>query len=212
MGQFQSARMPSERLEEEETARLLGWEAGQEVAASPPRILEQLATASGRQVDAAQASGPEVAVLEAEAEVEAKAELRATEAIEEFKKQMAKMGMLETFEAECDKHKVLKEEVKKERKKKVKEEGGRTCDYKDCEEKGKERCSGCNFAYYCSKECQVKAWGEHKEECKETKKEFKTVLVRKEEVFPPGHPLFDPVRNTVTQGAFRVRVGGGKFI
>merc|ERR1712129_77883 len=53
--------------------------------------------------------------------------------------------------------------------------------------------------------CQVKAWGEHKEECKEIRKEFKTVLVTKAN-FPPDDLLYDPVMNTVTQGAFRVQV------
>ena len=133
-----------------------------------------------------------------------------SEAKKKFYENLAEMGVLDEVEAEVKKQKVLKEEAKGERKKKAKEEGGRTCDYKDCEEKGKERCAGCNFAFYCGKECQVKAWGEHKEECKEIGKEFKTVLVRKRN-FPPDHPFYDPVMNTVTQGAFRVQVSGGNL-
>jgi len=125
-----------------------------------------------------------------------------SEAKKKFYENLAETGALDEYKAEVEKLQVLKEEAKEERKKKVKEEGGRTCDYKDCEEKGKERCAACNFAYYCGKECQVKAWGEHKEECKEIGKEFKTVLVRKAEL----PPWYDPVMNTVTQGAFRVQV------
>ena len=123
--------------------------------------------------------------------------------VDEFMKQ-APVGVM----AELMKSMELNGKVKEERKQKAMEEGGRMCNNQDCQKKGKERCAGCNFAFYCGKECQVKAWGEHREECKEIRKEFKTVMVRKAEA-PPGHTMFDPVLNTVTKGAFRVQVTAG---
>ena len=128
--------------------------------------------------------------------------------LDDFNEQMAKMGALNELVAEFEKNVVLKEEAKDERKKNAMEEGGRICSFKDCKEKGKQRCVGCNFAFFCSKECQRKGWGEHREECKEIKEEFKTVVVRKVDVLPPGHPMYDPVLNTVAQGAFRIQVSG----
>ena len=39
---------------------------------------------------------------------------------------------------------------------------------------GNRRCTGCFEANYCSKKCQVKAWGEgHRSECKEVRKQYR---------------------------------------
>jgi len=51
------------------------------------------------------------------------------------------------------------------------------------EEKNK-RCTGCFMVWYCSRECQLKAWEEHKEECSKAKKEYKPVkLTRDKNMF-----------------------------
>jgi hypothetical protein len=51
----------------------------------------------------------------------------------------------------------------------IKEEHGgqnlASCDY--CQKSGSDlqKCSGCKIAFYCSREHQKKAWGEHKIQC-----------------------------------------------
>ena len=40
---------------------------------------------------------------------------------------------------------------------------------KICCKKASSCCSGCRYAYYCSRNCQVKNWKEHKEICEEIK-------------------------------------------
>ena len=34
-----------------------------------------------------------------------------------------------------------------------------------CEQQADQRCSGCKKVYYCSRECQIKHWGDHKVNC-----------------------------------------------
>ena len=36
----------------------------------------------------------------------------------------------------------------------------------DCGEPAKQRCSKCKGEWYCSRECQLKKWKEHKKMCK----------------------------------------------
>ena len=36
---------------------------------------------------------------------------------------------------------------------------------------GTKKCMGCRAAWYCSRECQVSAWGVHKRACKRAQKE-----------------------------------------
>ena len=123
--------------------------------------------------------------------------------VDEFMKQ-APVGVM----AELMKSMELNGKVKEERKQKAMEEGGRMCNNQDCQKKDKERCAGCNFAFYCGKEWQRKAWGERREECREIRMKFKTLGLRKLEASPPGHPMFGPVLNAVTQGDFRLHVTG----
>ena len=43
------------------------------------------------------------------------------------------------------------------------------CHNLDCKKIGSHTCAGCNFAIYCSKECQVNHWDAHKPVCKAKK-------------------------------------------
>ena len=36
----------------------------------------------------------------------------------------------------------------------------------ECGEAAKQRCSKCKGEWYCSRECQIKKWKQHKEMCK----------------------------------------------
>ena len=59
--------------------------------------------------------------------------------------------------------------------KKKKEEASNQESYKRCAVCKKEtlkRCSGCFLSWYCSKECQLSGWEDHKQECKERKAEY----------------------------------------
>ena len=40
------------------------------------------------------------------------------------------------------------------------------------------RCTGCFLVYYCGAECNRAAWGEHKIECRETRREFAVFALR----------------------------------
>ena len=52
---------------------------------------------------------------------------------------------------------------------------------------GNRRCTGCFEANYCSKKCQVKAWGEgHRSECKEVRKQYREVILHTEIAGPDG--------------------------
>jgi len=44
-------------------------------------------------------------------------------------------------------------------------------------ENGNKRCSGCYLIWYCSRDCQVGHWDQHREECKVTQAEYKTFYV-----------------------------------
>ena len=46
----------------------------------------------------------------------------------------------------------------------------RTCNF--CKKETSKRCSGCLLVWYCSKECQTAGWEDHRQECKEIKKEY----------------------------------------
>lgn len=34
-----------------------------------------------------------------------------------------------------------------------------------CNKEAEKKCSRCEVAFYCSRECQIKDWGNHKEKC-----------------------------------------------
>ena len=109
------------------------------------------------------------------------------EGYRKLEEQMGKLGVLEKFKAGVKEQIELEDKMKKDNKERTAEEGGRSCGNQDCQGKGRQRCSDCNFVYYCSRKCQAKAWGEHKVECREIQKEFKTVMVKKVGALPPGH-------------------------
>ena len=79
------------------------------------------------------------------------------------------------------------------------------CGGAGCRGAGRWRCQGCYFVFYCSKACQEAAWGAHKAECKEVRKEFQPVVVRKGWV-PPGHDLWEPHHNTKADGHCVVQI------
>ena len=39
------------------------------------------------------------------------------------------------------------------------------------------RCTGCYLVWYCSPKCQVANWAEHKSDCKETKGQYREVIL-----------------------------------
>lgn len=41
-----------------------------------------------------------------------------------------------------------------------------------CQKQAYKRCSKCKSVWYCSRECQVGDWPQHKEKCKRITKEF----------------------------------------
>jgi len=43
------------------------------------------------------------------------------------------------------------------------------------------RCTGCYMVWYCGQKCQHEDWSDHKEECTITKKQFKEVVLLKED-------------------------------
>jgi len=74
---------------------------------------------------------------------------------------------------------VDKKKAKDERSKLKEAAGG---SFKNClvcgkVEGGNKRCTGCYLVMYCSKECQVGHWNQHKEECKETQGQYKSFLL-----------------------------------
>jgi len=71
---------------------------------------------------------------------------------------------------------------------------------------GERRCTGCNFAHYCGEECQKKAWGEHRVQCREIQEEFTTVYVAKVAHGHHGDTMDHPTMNTITKGAFKVQL------
>ena len=95
-------------------------------------------------------------------------------------------------------------ELKEEKKKSAVEGGRGRCGSEGCQGKARRRCAGCNFAHYCGEECQRKAWGEHRVQCREIQEEFTTVIGAK--VVIDGHFLEHPTKNTITKGAFKVQI------
>ena len=75
----------------------------------------------------------------------------------------------------------------------------KTCGGEECRKKGRKRCTGCYIMLYCSKECQETDWSRHKVECKEVRKEFKSVVLKKG-FMPPTHPCYTPTMNTMAKG------------
>jgi len=68
----------------------------------------------------------------------------------------------------------------KEERSKLKEAAGGS--FKNCAacgkvEGGNKRCTACYLVMYCSKECQVGHWNQHKEKCKVIQSQFKTVFL-----------------------------------
>ena len=59
------------------------------------------------------------------------------------------------------------------------DEGFKVC--KVCFKKGVKKCSGCYLVYYCSRECQLKEWEEHKPSCQVI--DFSVELESYEDVF-----------------------------
>lgn len=57
-----------------------------------------------------------------------------------------------------------------------------------CSKQTLKRCSGCFLVYYCGKECQKAGWNDHKEECKETRREYATFELR-----PSQYRLITPL-------------------
>ena len=51
------------------------------------------------------------------------------------------------------------------------------CHNLDCKKVGSHTCAGCNYAIYCSKECQVNHWDAHKPVCKAKKADSSNNLV-----------------------------------
>ena len=81
----------------------------------------------------------------------------------------------------------------------------KACGGEECRKKGRKMCMGCCVTLYCSKECQDASWSRHKVECKEVRKEFKTVELKKG-FRPPGHPLNKPYMNTMAKGYCVVQI------
>jgi len=52
----------------------------------------------------------------------------------------------------------------------------------DCGEPAKQRCSKCKGEWYCSRECQLKKWKEHKKMCKMLEEMHITEQKRSEDV------------------------------
>ena len=55
----------------------------------------------------------------------------------------------------------------------------RPCGGAGCLRAGGHRCAGCYGQVYCSRACQGAAWEEHREHCRETRKEFVTIILQK---------------------------------
>ena len=51
-----------------------------------------------------------------------------------------------------------------------------------CGEAAKQRCSKCKGVWYCSRECQLKNWKEHKKMCKMLEEMHKAEQQRSEDV------------------------------
>ena len=52
------------------------------------------------------------------------------------------------------------------------------CNVCKTQDKGKKRCTGCYCVFYCGRECQVKDWDKHKEDCKTYQEEYKPCVVQ----------------------------------
>ena len=70
--------------------------------------------------------------------------------------------------------KASKRHQKNEREKIKETEGINNCQVCKKLEDGNKRCSGCYMIFYCGRECQVKDWDNHKEDCKKIQKEYKS--------------------------------------
>ena len=77
---------------------------------------------------------------------------------------------------------INKEKIEEERSRAKVEAGGSFHKCESCgkDDKGNKRCTGCFMVWYCGQECQKKEWEKHKAECKETRKEYKSVMLAKD--------------------------------
>ena len=67
------------------------------------------------------------------------------------------------------------ESAKKERSER-KSEGAFKCGA-GCGRHGTKRCTGCYLVFFCSEDCFKKTWPSHKSKCKETRAQYKTVML-----------------------------------
>lgn len=65
----------------------------------------------------------------------------------------------------------------------------------DCFECGKKnihlRCDTCKSAWYCSQECQILAWPQHRKSCKS----FETVMKQRESLIAQTHALAEAIND-----------------
>ena len=62
-------------------------------------------------------------------------------------------------------------EIAKQKKQEATNEGAiRSCAV--CKNEAHNRCTGCFLSWYCTRECQLSGWKDHKKECKETQGEY----------------------------------------
>ena len=80
--------------------------------------------------------------------------------------------------------------------------------------KPNKRCKGCYMVYYCDADCQKSDWSNHKVKCKETRKQYKEIVVYSHmdgivnTDYTKSLPIYKDIKskNTCVQGFFTVKI------